>query len=77
MPEAIKSWEFYEAFSTNPLQVGQVEIKKYENIVGYDDYIREVIANNQKAYLISDKIESIFIATESDYHITIDDWLID
>ncbi len=77
LPEAIKSWEFYEAFSTNPLQVGQVEIKKYENIVGYDDYIREVIANNQKAYLISDKIESIFIATESDYHITIDDWLID
>ncbi|MFN3136493.1 MAG: Ig-like domain-containing protein [Allomuricauda sp.] len=77
LPEAIKSWEFYEAFSTSPLQVGQVEIKKYENIVGYDDYIREVIANNQKAYLISDKIESIFIATESDYHISTDDWLID
>ncbi|MHA7863865.1 Ig-like domain-containing protein [Flagellimonas marinaquae] len=77
LPEAIKSWEFYEAFSTSPLQVGQVEIKKYKNIVEYDDYIRKVIANNQKAYLISDKIESIFIATESDYHITTDDWLID
>ena len=28
LPEEIKSWEFYEAFSTQPLQVDQVEIKK-------------------------------------------------
>jgi len=77
LPEEIKSWEFYEAFSTQPLQVDQVEIKKYENITGYDDYIRKVIANNKKAYFISNNIESIFIGSESNYHRAVDDWLID
>ena len=75
LPEEIKSWEFYEAFSTQPLQVDQVEIKKYENITGYDDYIRKVIANNKKAYLISNNIESIFIGSEN--HRSVENWLID
>lgn len=77
LPEEIKSWDFYEAFSTQSLQIDQVEIKKYDNISEYDDYIRKVIADNKKAYLISNTIESIFIGSESNSHRAVDDWLID
>ena len=77
LPEEIKSWDFYEAFSTQPLHVGQVEIKRYENIIGFEDYILTVIANNKKATLISNKIESVFKNNDNNVHRTLDDWLID
>lgn len=76
-PEEIKSWQFYEDFSNQTLQVRQVEIKKYENLVDFDDYITKIIANNRRPFSISNEIESIFINNESSFHGTLDGWLVD
>ncbi len=77
IPEEIRLWEFYESFSAQELQVRQVEIKKYENISDFGDYLKKIIAPNKKPLSVSNSIQSIFINNESKVHGGVDDWLID
>ncbi|WP_424989277.1 Ig-like domain-containing protein [Flagellimonas sp.] len=59
-PETIKSWDFYVPFIENPLFIQQVDIKKYEGINDYEDYLIKVIETNKAPHLSSPKIESVF-----------------
>ncbi|TAI48237.1 Ig-like domain-containing protein [Flagellimonas allohymeniacidonis] len=77
IPEEIKSWEFYDAFSTRDLQVRQVEIKRYENIIDFNDYLEKIISSNKRPFSVSNTIESIFLNSESNIHGAVDDWLVD
>ncbi|MCR9228078.1 MAG: Ig-like domain-containing protein [Flavobacteriaceae bacterium] len=60
LPETIKSWDFYSGFIEKPFYIQQVDIKKYEGISDYDDYLIKVIKNNTPPHLASPKIESVF-----------------
>ncbi|AEM71295.1 fibronectin type III domain-containing protein [Allomuricauda ruestringensis DSM 13258] len=71
LPETIKSWDFYSDFVEKPLFIQQVDIKKYEGISDYDDYLQKVIKDNKSPHLASPRIESVFnrnpLATSDSY----------
>ena len=60
LPETIKSWDFYSDFMEKALFIQQVDIKKYEGISGYNDYLQKVIKDNKSPHLASPRIESVF-----------------
>ncbi|WP_318312392.1 Ig-like domain-containing protein [Flagellimonas crocea] len=71
LPETIKSWDFYTHFVEKALFIQQVDIKKYEGISNYDDYLQKVIKDNKSPHLASPRIESVFnrnpLATSDSY----------
>ncbi|SDQ94451.1 Ig-like domain-containing protein [Flagellimonas zhangzhouensis] len=79
LPETIKSWDFYSDFVEKPLFIQQVDIKKYEGISDYDDYLQKVIKDNKSPHLASPRIESVYnrnplaISESFDYYY----WLFD
>ncbi|MER3318608.1 MAG: Ig-like domain-containing protein [Allomuricauda sp.] len=71
LPEIIKLWDFYSDFVEKALFIQQVDIKKYEGISDYNDYLQKVIKDNKSPHLASPRIESVFnrnpLATSDSY----------
>lgn len=68
IPEEIKTWGFYELYEQGNMEVQQVEIKRYENINSYDEYLYKVIKDNRHSYLVSPVMESKFKSTVPGYY---------
>lgn len=60
IPEQLKEWKFYSNYLSQLHEVKQVEIRTYENISSYDEYLNLILKNNSTWYLISPKKEIIF-----------------
>jgi hypothetical protein len=79
LPDTIKSWDFYSDFIEKPFYIQQLDIKKYEGISDYDDYLLKVIKDNKAPHLASPKIESVFkrnpLSTSDSWPLF--DWLFD
>ena len=60
IPSELTSWKFYENYQAQDHTEKQVEIRKYENITSYLDYLNKVIKNNTYWYLESPKKEILY-----------------
>jgi hypothetical protein len=60
IPEELQSWGFYEVYDQQYLDVIQVELKRYDNIDSYDEYLTKIIKDNRHSYLVSPVMESKF-----------------
>lgn len=60
IPEEMQTWGFYEFYQNDDLNLWQVEIKRYEGISSYDDYLDKIIKDNNHFYTISPIMESKF-----------------
>lgn len=59
IPEELQSWEFFNFYEQNNLDFHQIEIKRYEGLNSYKDFLEKAIKHNTPDYLVSPKIESI------------------
>ncbi len=60
IPEEIQTWGFYQIYEQNTMEVQQAEIKRYDGIESYNEYLDKVIKNNEFSYLVSPVMESTF-----------------
>jgi len=60
LPEDLKSWGFNSFYEGNDLHIWQAEIKRYEGLSNYNDYLDKVIKNNEHFYNVSPNVESRF-----------------
>ncbi|WP_430966193.1 Ig-like domain-containing protein [Spongiimicrobium sp. 2-473A-2-J] len=60
IPEEIQTWGFYQLYEQNSMEAQQAEIKRYDGITSYDEYLDKVIKNNEFSYLVSPVMESTF-----------------
>ncbi len=58
IPDELKSWGFYSFYENNDLFIWQTELKRYEGLPSYDDYLDKVIKNNEYFYNVSPVMES-------------------
>ena len=65
IPDEIQSREFYQLFDNQYLQVQQVEIKGYEGIPSYQEYLKEIIMDNNFSHVKSPVMESKFTPKEA------------
>ncbi|EAR00901.1 Ig-like domain-containing protein [Maribacter sp. HTCC2170] len=77
IPEEMQNWGFYQIFEQDNLEVQQVEIKKYQGIISYEDYINKVIKNNTHSYLVSPSMESRFKNNQDGYYVRYPHFLLD
>ncbi len=61
IPQEIQSWDFYTFYEQNQLYVSQLEIRKYEGIQDYKDYLEKLIKNNKYRHLVSPKMEAVYL----------------
>ncbi len=60
LPEELQSWEFYTFYEQNDLKLEQIEVRKYQNVSNYAEYLEKVIKPNKHWYLVSPKREVVF-----------------
>jgi len=60
IPEEIQTWGFYQIYEQNSMKVQQAEIKRYDGIESYNEYLDKVIKSNEFSYLVSPVMESTF-----------------
>lgn len=60
LPEEMQTWGFNDFYKNNDLRIWQVEIKKYEGIKSYNEYLNKVIKNNDFFHKITPVMESKF-----------------
>lgn len=60
LPEELESWRFHENYQSQEHNEKQVEIRKYENLSSYDEYLNQIIKDNQYWYLVSPKKEIMY-----------------
>ncbi len=66
LPEELEEWLFIDKYNNQTFESienkdqRQVEVIRYEDLNSYDDYLRKVIQNNEKWYMISPERESIY-----------------
>ncbi|WP_209406371.1 Ig-like domain-containing protein [Pseudozobellia sp. WGM2] len=67
IPDELKTWDFYSFYEQGKLDFLQVELKRYEGILNYQEYLEKVVKDNTPEYLVSPKIES-FSKGYYDFH---------
>lgn len=78
IPEELQTWGFYDLYKNDNLKILQAEIKRYEGISSYDDYLTKVIKNNNFIHTITPVMESKFIRHDQlDYYIKVSNFLLD
>lgn len=61
LPEELQSWNINTYYTSGDFNIEQIEVKKYNGLDTYTDFLQTVIKNNEFNPLkVSDKIESIF-----------------
>ncbi|MFD2099278.1 Ig-like domain-containing protein [Flagellimonas iocasae] len=60
LPVELESWRFHENYQSQEHNEKQVEIRKYENLSSYDEYLNQIIKDNQYWYLVSPKKEIMY-----------------
>ena len=73
LPEELSSWNINDIYNANTLEVQQVELKRYEGISSYEDYLLNSIKPNLNSRKTSDNIESIFNNPNFNVHRDIED----
>lgn len=58
IPDEIQTWGFYNLYQNDNFNIGQVEIRRYNGLSTYGDYLQEVIKNNNYFYTVSSTMES-------------------
>ncbi len=59
IPEELQSWEFFGFYEQKDMDFSQIEIKRYEGLATYNEFLEKVIKVNTPDFLVSPKIESI------------------
>lgn len=74
LPEELQTWEFYSFYEQNDLKLEQIEIRKYQTISNYAEYLNKVIKPNKHWYLASPKREVVFKRPISEHTYTRSNW---
>lgn len=77
IPEEIQSWGFYQIYEQDNLKVQQVEIRRYENIVDYSDYLNKVIKDGTNYYLTAPVMEARFKNNYDGYYFKYPHFMLD
>ena len=60
LPNELSSWNINDVYNSNTIEIQQVELKRYEGINSYEEYLQNSIKPNLNSRKTSDFIESIF-----------------
>ncbi len=77
IPEELQTWGFYPLYENNELEVQQVELRSYESIPNYNEFLSSVIKDNKFPYTISPKMESKFKSSVQSYYNRAPNFLLD
>ena len=79
IPDEIQTWGFYDLYQNNNFKIGQVEIRRYNDLPTYKDYLQEIIKNNNYPYTVSSTMESKYKRGDGleGYYFKVSDFLID
>ena len=65
IPDELKEWRFYQNYLAGEHEFKQVELRTYDNISSFDEYLDSIIKNNAYWYLVSPR-KSIIYSTGDD-----------
>lgn len=68
IPEEMQDFGFFNLYNNNDYTIAQVEIKRYDGIVSYPEYLEKVIEENRYLPTVSPLMESVFKNTTPSYH---------
>lgn len=74
LPQELKALEFGSLYEQNDLNLEQIEIRKYEGINNYAEYLQNIIGNNEFWYLVAPKREMVFKRTHPQLQYYRSDW---
>lgn len=74
LPEELQDWEFYSFYEQNDLKLEQIEVRKYQTISSYAEYLEKVIKPNKHWYLASPKREVVFKRPISEHKYSRSNW---
>jgi len=74
LPEELQTWEFYSFYEQNDLKLEQIEVRKYQTISNYAEYLEKVIKPNKHWYLASSKREVVFKRPISEHKYSRSNW---
>jgi hypothetical protein len=79
IPVEVQEFDFYILYQNDVIDIQQVEIKRYEGLSSYNDYLNKVIKDNKQSYLVSPIMESRYIKGDGSegYYYKLSNFLLD